>query len=153
MQKDARLKFNCPIDIHSMPKCKGGFHCTQCDKKVFDYSKMNLDSFDKSSEENKEISSCGVYQSYQLDGVFGDWRDKVNRYYRKTKRNAKSSRFSKTVVPFISLFVFMVGCANKHVCGNMWEKAPRSDRKMYKAYYESLERDTLRSNSNGQDHY
>jgi hypothetical protein len=114
---DLKLEFNCPVDIKGMPKCDGGYACQECKKPVFDYSKMNLKDFESSAKKNAVISQCGIYKAYQIDGVYGDWRDKVTKSYRSSIRKANTKKRYLVLLPFMVGFLFMIGCANRHVCG------------------------------------
>ncbi len=126
MKNDLKLDFNCPIDIKGMPKCDGGYACQQCKKPVFDYSKMNLDDFEKNAIENKSISQCGIYKAYHLAGSYGDWRDQVTKIYRSSIRKAQKKKRYLAILPFIAGFMFMTGCGSRHVCGGYsdWSDAP-----------------------------
>lgn len=121
MKNDLQLKFNCPVDIHSMPKCDGGYACSECQKKVFDYSKMSLPEFHEMAEKNKVVSQCGIFKAYQLEGAFGDWRDSVTKVYRRTANKARVQKHMLLVLPFIAGLMILVGCGRKGVCGMMYE--------------------------------
>ena len=125
--QDLNLEFKCPVDIKGMPKCDGGYACQQCSKPVFDYSKMNLKDFESSARENAVVSQCGIYKAYQIDGAYGDWRDKVTKSYRSSIRKANAKKRYLVLLPFMVVFLFMIGCGNRQVCGEMaygeyWDK-------------------------------
>lgn len=121
MKPDYKLEFDCPVKINEMAKCDGGFSCSQCDKKVFDYSKMSQSDFENEALKNKEVSTCGVYKAKHLDGVYGDWRDGVNRSYRNTIRKSKKKKRFVLAIPFIAGFMLLVGCGSRHVCGDYYD--------------------------------
>lgn len=122
MSKDFRLDFNCPVDIQSMPSCERGKFCTNCDKKVFDYSKMNYADFEKSAVSNYSESSCGIYKGYQLENTFGDWRDNISRVYRKNLRKSATAKRFMLLTPVLVLVLFLTGCARGAYCGMMYRQ-------------------------------
>jgi len=117
--QDLKLEFNCPVDIKGMPKCDGGYACQECKKPVFDYSKMKLEDFESSAKKNAVISQCGIYKAYQIDNVHGDWRDKVTKVYRSSIRKANTKKRYLLALPFMVVFLFMIGCGNRQVCGGI----------------------------------
>lgn len=119
MNQDLKLEFKCPVDIKGMPKCDGGYACQQCEKPVFDYTKMDLEGFEGKAQDNRVVSQCGVYKAYQVADSYGDWRDKVTKTYRGTIRKAKAKKRYMALLPFIAGFMFLIGCGTRHVCGMM----------------------------------
>lgn len=115
--QDFKLEFNCPVDVKNMPKCDGGFACQQCDKKVFDYSKKSLSDFEQTAIANAEVSSCGIYKAYQVEGVYGDWREGATRVYRNTIRKATKKKRFAILLPAMALFLILVGCGSRQVYG------------------------------------
>ncbi len=125
-QDDFKLEFNCPVEVKNMPKCDGGYACQQCHKKVFDYSNKNLTEFEQAAISNSEISACGIYKAYQVEGAYGDWREGATRVYRNTIRKASTKKRFAILLPIMALFLILVGCGSKQVYGMV--APPQQDR-------------------------
>lgn len=135
--KDFKLDFNCPVDVKNMPKCDGGFSCQECHKKVFDYSDKSLADFEQAAQNNAEVSSCGIYKAYQVEGAFGDWREGATRVYRNTIRKATKKRRFALLLPIMALLLILLGCGSRQVYGMV--VAPEHDRTMVEPQQNSPE--------------
>ena len=135
--QDFKLEFNCPVNVKNMPKCDGGYSCQQCDKKVFDYSDKNLADFEQAAVNNSEVSQCGIYKAYQVEGAYGDWRERATRVYRNTIRKATKKKRFALLLPAMAVFLILVGCGTRQVYGMI--APPENDKTLVKPQADSPE--------------
>lgn len=113
-----QLSFKCSKDWNDMTPVEKGRFCNDCQKTVFDYTKMSLE---KILEERKTClipNPCGQYTIYQVEKPFDNWRDQlVSLKYQLDLKWKKIPFFNLATWTIFSFLLIMTGCRSNRVRG------------------------------------
>lgn len=111
------LSFKCPKKWGDMTPMGYGKHCSDCNKVVHDFSKMNADKLTVQLNSIKEEHACGNFYAHQLKNPFDNWKNSVVSLYQKTVTSNKRKTFilRPIAILFVSILLIVTGCHRRRM--------------------------------------
>ena len=117
MKNTVRIKYDCPLKSQLIQEKDGNFDCSQCQKKVHNFTQLDRNSFEQKIPEIENQSLCGMYRLDQIADTSNlNWKTRLNFKYEQWRQ---SSRLLMVPVLILGFLIVVTGCRVRHVAGKM----------------------------------